>query len=122
MCPVGSWQPTFPDPVPSHWVCFTALPKAVSVSSDVPLGPDERAWLIRWLEAHVPREADVEASYVYFGMAADWSTRPPNGRVSADSVIGVGSGSDFGEPPGAVPSTVGRIWGDAITALRSRDP
>jgi hypothetical protein len=115
--PVDSWQPKFPEPQPRHWVCFTALPDEVSILSDRPLGSDEREWLRRWLEAHIPREADAEASYVYLGMATDWVSAPPNGRVSPDAVIGVGSGSDFGEPPGAVASTVGRIWDGAIEEL-----
>jgi hypothetical protein len=121
MYPVDSWQPTFPDPQPRHWVCFTALPESVWVSSDRPLVRDERDWLCRWLEAHTPRDADVGASYVYLGMATDWTQIPPDGRVSSDAVIGVGSGSDFGEPPGAVESTVGEIWSAAIEELCRED-
>jgi hypothetical protein len=118
MSPAGSWRPTFPGPSPRHWVCFAAVPSAVSMWSDIPLRPVQRTWLVRWLEAHSPREAEVEASYVYLGLAPDWWTHQPDGRVSPSAVIGVGAGSDFGEPPGAVDSTVGEIWAGAIEVLK----
>lgn len=118
MSRVASWQPTFPDPSPRHWVCFTALAEGVDIVSDEPLKPDERAWLRRWLESHEPREADVEASYVYLGLATAWAAGAADGKVSPESVIGVGSGSDFGEPPGATLSTVGEIWNRTILTLQ----
>lgn len=121
MSPMGSWRPKFPDPSARHWICFSALGDGVEVISDQPIGPDERAWLRRWLESHTPGEAEVEASYVYLGLAPAWSAHVPDGQVSSDAVIGVGSGSDFGEPPGAVSSTVGVIWGSAIEVLQDGD-
>lgn len=93
----------------------------MSISSDVPLGPAERSWLSRWLSAHKQGEPEVEASYVYLGMARDWSNGPPNGRISPEAVIGAGSGIGFGEPPGAIESTVGTIWRGSIDALRREE-
>jgi hypothetical protein len=118
---VADWRPTFPEPAPPHWVCFTALVAGVRVISDEPLGGEGRTWLRQWLESHTPDEFDVEASYVYLGLALDWSAQAPDGQVSPDSVTGVGSGSDFGAPPGAVSSTVGDIWRSAIEVLGRGD-
>lgn len=116
---MASWRPRFPEPAPPHWVCFTARGAAgpVAVASDARLSRDERIWLARWLRAHAPAAPGDEESYVYLGLAAGWSARAPDGRVCADAVTGVGSGTEVDEPPGAVPSTVAVIWRGAIEAL-----
>jgi hypothetical protein len=110
MSQVDSWQPTFPDPQPAHWLCVAAAgPDEVRILSDLALDDAQREWLARWLETHNPREPDAEASYVYVGLAPDWSSRSPDGVAAPDAVTGLGWGIGFGEPGGAVPSTVAKI-------------
>lgn len=110
MSQVGSWRPTFPDPQPDHWLCVVAAGSdQVEILSDVTLDHRQREWLRRWLERHDPREPDAEASYVYLGLAHDWSTGNPDGVVATRAITGFGWGIAFGEPEGATPSTVGEI-------------
>jgi hypothetical protein len=118
MSRVASWRPTFPEPAPAHWVCFVGTGDSVRVASDTPLGSVEREWLGQWLSAHQPREAEVEASYVYLGLARDWRSQKPDGQESDDAVVGVGSGIGFGEPPDASESTIGDLWQMSIVELQ----
>lgn len=118
MSPVDSWQPTFPDPQPAHWICVaSAGPGEVRVLSDVTLNREQRAWIARWLENHEPRDPDSEASYIYMGLAPDWSGQSPDGVPRPEGVTGLGWGLDFGEPPGARASTVAEIIGSARAGL-----
>lgn len=115
--PTGKWRPVFPDPGPAHWIAFVAINDGLLLLSDAELDSRGRAWLSRWLSAHLPREPDVEASYVYLGLGSEWSKFSPDGLVSSSGVTGIGSGVGFGEPPGASPSRVSAIVRQAIVEL-----
>jgi hypothetical protein len=120
MCPTDSWRPTFPDPEPAHWICAVAAHAGEArILSDLTLDDGRRAWAARWLELHAPREPEAEASYVYVGLAPDWTARSPDGRATAEGVTGLGWGIGFGEPPGAGRSTVAELIRAARAALAS---
>lgn len=111
------WSPVFPDPQPAHWVGLVATIERVAVLSDVDLEDRHRKWLAEWLSRHDVSTPSLGASYVYLGLAECWFRTPPDGIVSPMGVRGVGSGEVFGEPPGAIPSSVGDIVRLAIEAL-----
>jgi hypothetical protein len=96
----------------------TTGPEEATIVSDVRLDDVQREWLARWLQAHKPREPDVEASHFYVGLAPNWSSHSPDGVAAPDAVTGLGCGIGFGEPDGASPSTIEEILRLGREALR----
>lgn len=114
----AEWSPTFPEPRPPHWVALVAGPTGIGLLSDCPISRHERVWLREWLATFLAvRPDELEASYVYLGLAHDWSSHPADGKRSSAGVTGVGSGIDLGAPPGSVPSTTVKIIHAGLDAL-----
>lgn len=108
--PEAAWTPTFPpETCPETWVAFVHVGQGVEMLSAAPLDADDRRWLATWLSHHDLRDPDGTASYVYLGLGVDWQEQPPDGSRTPRGVTGVGSGIDFGEPPGAEPARFAEI-------------
>jgi hypothetical protein len=117
MFPEADWSPVFPGDPPAHWFAIASTGNAVVIISDLNLDSWDRAWLASWLSAYALPRPELEASYVYMGLAATWSATAPDGSTCIQGVIGFGSGDGFGEPAGAVQSTVAEIILLAIDQL-----
>lgn len=108
--PEVAWTPTFPPEIrPETWIAFVHVGQGVEMLSAAPLDPDDRRWLATWLSQHEVREPDRTASYVYLGLGVDWREQPPDGSRTPRGGTGLGSGIDFGEPPGAEPAHIAEI-------------
>ncbi len=119
--PVDEWHPVFPEPAPAHWVALVEEREGVAAYSDLELSAEECNWLAVWLSRYRIPEPEAEASYVYLGLAAGWSSGAADGHVSARAVTGVGSGEGFGAPPQARTSTVAGILCAAAQRLSRGD-
>jgi hypothetical protein len=113
----NEWKPVFPDPPPPHWVAFVNSLKGIIGLSDVDLDRRELVWLAAWLSHYSVREPDATVTYVYLGLAEGWADGIPDGTISPMGVSGAGSGKDFGDSRKGLPSSVGEIFGRALSEL-----
>jgi hypothetical protein len=114
----GNWHPVFPDENPPAWMAFVALPGGgVKVLSSIDFPRSSLLWLAQWLRSYRPRQPLASTSYVYLALGGTEFLGPADGMTSPDGVRGVGGGEGYGEPPGAVASTVADIISRAATEL-----
>jgi len=121
MSRMGKWEPVFPGEAPPVWVAFVSRPGGrLDMASSHMLQPKTQRWLADWLKHYVPAQPEASASYVYLALGSPNPPGKPNGMKAASGVRGVGSGQDYGEPPGAQLSTVAAIVKGAIELLQGK--
>ncbi|MBU2694172.1 hypothetical protein [Pimelobacter sp. 30-1] len=102
------WEPTFPGERPSGWAAFFISSRGIRMLAE-PAIEDACGVqaLLDWLRGREALGSVDEASYVYLALGEG-------------EVLAAGSGQGFGEPSGALPSTVGEIDRRAIGLLEGR--